>query len=279
MTNEEKEAYYDLLTEKVLYGLDAAGEEKLRALDPGNAADELFTLEMTAAAIGMAGTPSAGQMPAHLRAQVIAGSHDHVSLMDTIYNAPSPDVETVEHEPSRRLGSWFGWLGWAAAAAACIALAVNVMITRSNVSKQSPEAALQTPAPSTPSLAELRDQLAASPGVIKANWTPGNVKDLKQISGDVVWSDEKQTGYIRLRGLPINDAAATCYQLWIFDQTQDKTTPIDGGIFDVSQNGEVIIPINAKLRAVKPEMFALTIERHGGVVVSKRDKVAAIAKV
>ena len=33
------------------------------------------------------------------------------------------------------------------------------------------------------------------------------------------------------------------------------------------------------VRAEGPAMFALTIERHGGVVVSKRDKIAAIAKV
>ena len=107
---------------------------------------------------------------------------------------------------------------------------------------------------------------------------PGNVKDIK-VTGDIVWSDSKQQGYMRFRGLPANDATKTCYQLWIFDQTQDKATPIDGGIFDVASNGEVIVPINAKLTAVKPEMFALTVERHGGVVVSKREKIAALAKV
>ena len=115
--------------------------------------------------------------------------------------------------------------------------------------------------------------------MVKANWTAGNVKEMAQITGDVVWSDEKQAGYMRFKGLPKNDGTKETYQLWIFDKTQDKATPIDGGTFDVSSDGEVIIPINAKLKAKSPEMFAITIEKPGGVVVSKREKLAAIAKV
>jgi hypothetical protein len=41
----------------------------------------------------------------------------------------------------------------------------------------------------------------------------------------------------------------------------------------------VIVPITAHLRAKNPKMFAITVEKPGGVVVSKREKVAAIAKV
>ena len=84
---------------------------------------------------------------------------------------------------------------------------------------------------------------------------------------------------MRLSGLPVRAAPDFCYQLWIFDKVQDKATPIDGGTFDVTQEGEIIIPINAKIRASGPLMFAITIERHGGVVVSKREKIAALAKV
>jgi anti-sigma-K factor RskA len=144
-----------------------------------------------------------------------------------------------------------------------------------------PEQAAVTPAaapqPATP--AQQRDELLRSaPDVVSATWVPGNMKDLK-VTGDIVWSDSKQQGYVRLHGLPVNDASKTCYQLWIFDQTQDKATPIDGGVFDVASNGDVILPVTTKLTAKKPEMFALTIERHGGVVVSKREKIAALAKV
>ena len=115
--------------------------------------------------------------------------------------------------------------------------------------------------------------------MIKAKWGPGTMKELKQVSGDVVWSDEKQVGYMRFRGLPVNDKTKETYQLWIFDKTQDKATPIDGGTFDVNSDGEVVIPINAKLTPKGPEMFAVTMEKPGGVVVSKREKIAALAKV
>jgi anti-sigma-K factor RskA len=104
-------------------------------------------------------------------------------------------------------------------------------------------------------------------------------KTLRDVGGDVVWSDEKQAGYMRLRGLPVNDKSKETYQLWIFDKTQDKATPIDGGTFDVDKEGEVVIPIDAKLKALGPELFAITIEKPGGVVVSKREKIAALAKV
>jgi len=121
--------------------------------------------------------------------------------------------------------------------------------------------------------------MASTAGLVKATWGAGNMKELKQVSGDIVWSDEKQAGYMRFRGLPVNDAKKETYQLWIFDRTQDKATPIDGGTFDVSSDGEVVIPINAKLKAEGPAMFAITVEKPGGVVVSKREKVAALAQV
>jgi hypothetical protein len=84
---------------------------------------------------------------------------------------------------------------------------------------------------------------------------------------------------MRFRGLPVNDVQKETYQLWIFDKTQDKATPIDGGTFDVTSDGEVVVPINAKLKAQEPVMFAVTVEKPGGVVVSKREKIVALAKV
>ena len=77
----------------------------------------------------------------------------------------------------------------------------------------------------------------------------------------------------------MNDKTKETYQLWIFDKTQDAKTPIDGGTFDVNSDGEVVIPINAKLKAQEPAMFAITMEKAGGVVVSDRKKIAALAKV
>jgi len=112
-----------------------------------------------------------------------------------------------------------------------------------------------------------------------AQWGKGNVKEMEAVSGDVVWSDQKQSGYMRLKGLARNDVSKETYQLWIFDESQDAKTPIDGGTFDVNADGEVIIPIDAKLKARNPSAFAITIEKPGGVVVSDRKRVAALAPV
>jgi len=105
--------------------------------------------------------------------------------------------------------------------------------------------------------------LSSTQDAIKAAWTIGNVKEFTQVVGDVVWSDRKANGYVSLRGLPVNDTSKETYQLWIFDKTQDAATPIDGGTFDIKSGGEVVIPINAKLKAQGPQMFAITIEKPG----------------
>ena len=128
--------------------------------------------------------------------------------------------------------------------------------------------------------AQLHDEMArATSGTVKATWASGNLKELRQISGDVVWSDLRQAGYMRIRGLPVTDQNKETYQLWIYDKIQDKKTPINGGTFFTTVDDEVVIPIDAKLKVAGPEMFVITIEKPGGVVVSKLDKIAAIAKV
>jgi anti-sigma-K factor RskA len=68
--------------------------------------------------------------------------------------------------------------------------------------------------------------------------------------------------------------------LWIFDGTRDDRYPIDGGVFNIpSGQSEVIIPITAKLEVRDPAMFAVTIEKPGGSVVSSRDRIVVLAPV
>lgn len=86
------------------------------------------------------------------------------------------------------------------------------------------------------------------------------------------------------RGLAANDKAKEQYQLWIFDGERDEKFPVDGGVFDVGAaqagpNGEVIVPIIAKVAVGKPTLFAVTVEKPGGVVVSKRERIAVTAAV
>lgn len=272
MSEDRRELMLDLLLKKAVEGLSAAEQGELDMLDTKMAADEVRSFEMTAAAINISGARVDEPLPSHLYSKILAESSDFVGAA-----SPWPPVKP-KTEDGRSGFSWFGWLGWAAAAAACIALAFNIWVTRA------PENNLATvkPTPEVPKIltpAQMREEMLRSTvELIKANWSIGNVKEMK-IEGDVVWSDKKQAGYMRFRGLPVNDKAKETYQLWIFDKTQDKATPIDGGTFDVSAEGEVVIPINAKLKAEGPALFAVTIEKPGGVVVSKREKIAALAKV
>lgn len=277
MSEEQRELLFDLLTKKAVYGLDEGEQDQLDEIDPGTAEAEFRSLEITAAAISMVGLADDEPMPAHLFSKISANADKQFGKAETTTDSPWPPTYQADEKPSR---AWFGWFGWVAAAAACVALAVNIYITR----MQPPVEVAKVPTPvETPMIltpAEMREaMLASATGLIKANWAAGNVKELKEISGDVVWSDEKQAGFMRFRGLPANDSTKETYQLWIFDKTQDKATPIDGGVFDVSAGGEVVIPIKAKLKAQEPGMFAITIEKPGGVVVSKREKIAALATV
>ena len=280
MSEEQKDLLFDLLTKKAVDGLDETEHEQLNALDPGTADAEFRSLEITAAAISMIDLLPVEPLPPHLFSKIAAAADEFVGA-DKAVDSPWPPVyKNVESHERPSATPWFGWLGWAAAAAACIALAVNIWFTRSQPPVEVAKIQPQVETPKVITAAEMREALLGSTtNIIKANWGAGNVKDIKEISGDVVWSDEKQAGYMRLRGLPVNDAGKETYQLWLFDKTQDKATPIDGGTFNVSADGEVIIPIKAKLKAQEPAMFAITVEKPGGVVVSKREKIAALAKV
>ena len=81
-----------------------------------------------------------------------------------------------------------------------------------------------------------------------------------------------------IRGLPKNDPFKEQYQLWIIDPSRDDE-PIDGGVFDISADVESVIPINAKLMVGNPKVFAVTVEKPGGVVVSDQKRLPLIAKV
>lgn len=116
-------------------------------------------------------------------------------------------------------------------------------------------------------------ELARAEGAIVAPWSVGDLE------GDVVWSDAANSGYMRIDGLPVNDPSQAQYQLWIF-RGQDPSKedhPIDGGVFDVPRAGQVVIPIDAKLNVGHAGLFAVTVEEPGGVVVSDREPIVALA--
>jgi hypothetical protein len=276
MKEETEELMLDLLCKKAVYGLTDEEARELAELERTTGRrDDAESIELTVAALSLAGLDPAAEMPRNLRSRIAADAEQYFDEWEgrtAVDPRPAP-----ASKPARP--SIFGWLGWAVAAAACIALAVNLYTTRSGreiaTSRTNPTV-IQQPEQLTP--AQMRERLIrTAPDLARGTFGPGNVKTVTP-QGDVVWSDAKRAGYMRFTDLPKNDPSKETYQLWIFDETQDEKTPIDGGTCNVTSDGEVSVPINAKLDPRNTTACAVTIERPGGVVVSKREKIVALAK-
>lgn len=275
MSNDREGLMLDLLCQKAVYGLSREEEKRLSDLlaEAGPGFDP-ETFELTAAALSTARLSTEMELPANLRSRIAA---DAERFFDEKEAAVSRNDVTVPAETDKKRSGFSlpSWLGWAVAAAACIALAFNLYSTRSGGEQR----VQQTPPaqPASPPADELRRKIDSAPDLERAAVGPGNVQGVKP-SGEVVWSDTEQKGYIRLSGLPVNDTGQETYQIWIIASNQDPKTPVDGGVFDVSSGGEAIIPIDPRVRVANPKAFAITIEKPGGVVVSKQDRVAALTR-
>ena len=130
------------------------------------------------------------------------------------------------------------------------------------------------------SLQQQRDKLIASASdIVRSKWESTALEQKQGMElGEVIWSSAAQQGFMTIRGLPINDATKEQYQLWIIDPSRDEK-PVDGGVFDIASDIESIVPIQAKLRVDKPTVFAITVEKPGGVVVSDQKRLPLLAKI
>jgi len=97
-------------------------------------------------------------------------------------------------------------------------------------------------------------------------------------TGEVVWSDALQRGFMVFAGLRPNDPLQSQYQLWIFDTDPAQEHPVDGGVFDITSNEKTIVPIDARIPVAEAVMFAITEEKPGGVVVSDRERLPLLAE-
>lgn len=129
------------------------------------------------------------------------------------------------------------------------------------------------------SVVALRDSLTVQPGVIRLAWAPSTDPAGRSATGEVIWDASTQRGVMKFTGLVPNDARTAQYQLWIVDAERDARYPVDGGVFDVNSEGEVLVPIAARLPVGRPTLFAVTLEPPGGVVVSTRERLVLAAPV
>jgi hypothetical protein len=271
--NSPDDDLLDLLVRQVTEGLSTDEQRALDVLDGAEASALRRDLERAAAALTLAGAAGARPPPPALRAQLeqqaaafFAQSGDRAAPRIAAVQTPSAGITGIEPHRSRATPPLGGTSGWWAAAA-CLVVAIFAWF--------------RTPAPEAPppTPAALRDALLAEPNALKLSF--GATKDpaAPGVSGDVVWDPVTQRGYLHFVGLRQNDPNAQQYQIWIFDGQRDQRYPVDGGVFDVPQNGsEVIVPIRAALPVHLAKAFAVTIEKAGGVVVSARDHVVALAQ-
>jgi anti-sigma-K factor RskA len=164
--------------------------------------------------------------------------------------------------------------GWFAAAASVLIAVAGWWPRLENGDAPSAEVPVAT------AMQQEREKLLAQQGVVQRTWQTTQDPAASGVTGDVVWDPKSQNGYVRFRGMQANNATEQQYQLWIFDGTRDERYPVDGGVFNIpAGQSEVIIPIKAKLEIRDPAMFAVTIEKPGGSVVSSRDRIVVLAPV
>jgi hypothetical protein len=263
---EKLERLLDLKVREAAYGLSSGESAELRDLVsefPEWDGDE--SLELAAASIQLLGTKDE-QMPAYLMKSI----EDEFSRLYP-KQAGATRIDRAKDEQSFTIFD-FKWLGWSLAGAFGAMLLFNTLSNQVSFEAE-------RGAPVVATVEQQFDELVASSGdVIRSRWvSPSEDKELG-FEGEVVWSDSKQKGFMKFKGLPPNDKSKETYQLWIFDENQKAETPIDGGIFDGATEGELIVPIQAKLEVKNAQLFAITVEKPGGVVVSDRQRLIGLAK-
>jgi len=287
----------DLLVKQTTEGVtleEQAEIERLLAAYPG--ADREI-LARTAAAIALAGEVEDEPLPTALRdklrdnaARWVVSRESKVADLGEHREARVTAAASVKRARGEVPSSRWPWF----AAAACLVLAVTGWwprlrdaqdVQRADVTQpgtaQPPGQVTPQPTqrPPEPTLAERREQLLAGGTAVSVPWSNTDDPGSRGVIGDVVWDNEKQTGYLRFSGLAANDPQRTQYQLWIFDKEQDQRYPIDGGVFDIPAGAtEVVVPIKAAIPVREALMFAVTIEKSGGVVVSEREHIVTLAK-
>ena len=248
----------------VLSSAELAELESLKAAEPG-ADFEVF--DRAAAAADLATLTTIESAPASLVVKLKA----QAAAQTSVSTEPIGRIQ-IAQKPNRFLQT-AGWL----AAAACLAIAVAGWWPRLNKGGTLAPRDIASFKTSTP------DAVSAAFGDFN-DLTTGAPPEIRNVTGEVVWSDSAQTGFLKLKGMPANDPTKEQYQLWIIDGTRGLGQRISGAIFDVPKDvavakGEVIVPIDPQLHVNKAAIFAITIEAPGGVWVSDMTRRAVLAKL
>ncbi|MBX3389996.1 MAG: anti-sigma factor [Phycisphaeraceae bacterium] len=286
MPPEDLELLNELLAERALNGLTDADQVRLKELLHRAGLEEDDSFDLAAAAAMLALAHPAERPPASVYTRAGQAAEQFARELENSRNVVgAPALRIVEPEfgaprPRRISSAWLGWM----AAAACLAFAaigwLQIFANR------------QSMVVAPVSLASLRDAVAKSPDVRRLAWGDWDNPEIKGVTGEVVWSESGQKGFMTFRGLPANDPTKEQYQLWIVDE-RGLDQRVSGGIFNgtgesTGWQGEVrsqrvgdelVVEISPRIHVGNPALFAVTIEAPGGTWVSdmKRRVVAASA--
>ena len=262
------ERYLELLAAQALGDLGGDEATELTALAKEFPEIDAEEFDRVSAALCLALSPCRDEeMPSELRAQIQRDAAGYVTQVP-VTQVQNTDNQTFV-EPRRQHGEMQSvsrreMIAWLVTAASLLVAVIGWITQPQPVGK--------------PSLAKLRADLLLAPDLVQSEWQAGKHPFDTDVQGEVIWSSDKQEGYMRFVGMPVNDPSQEQYQLWIIDPARDDE-PIDGGVFDVTDDGEVIVPIRAKLGVLAPQAFAITIEKPGGVVVSTQESLPLLAPV
>jgi hypothetical protein len=207
-------------------------------------------------------------LPSHLRSRLEASADAWIQG-----SVPGPETPTTDVPVTLGRSSRAGWY----AAAACRLVAVLATWPRLQPIGHD---ALHGISPLQPDTERARLHLIDSAGSRLGRWPLVHESGLPSgVAGEVIWDGEAQEGYVTLTGLAPNVRTSQQYQLWIFDAARDDRYPVDGGVFDVPTGiAQVTVPVRPALFIARPVAFAVTLERAGGVVVSDRSHLMALAR-
>jgi hypothetical protein len=279
MTRPMNDRLAELLVARAVEGLDESeGAELARWLAEAGVADDP-SLEQAASAVQVAYTPML-KMPGELTSKMAAAADRFAQGLPEVSVAAAPALRLVpravddlptEIQPLPRVAARRTWVPWLAAAACLVLAGFGWLCGAARFADGAAKSA-----------ADMREALLKEKGTLVLPWSatkePAASGAAGDVTGDLVWSEADQKGYMRFHGLAANDRSREEYQLWIFDSQQDERFPVDGGVFDVDRStGDVVVPIVAKLHVAEPTLFAVTVEKPGGVVVSKRERIVVTA--
>lgn len=277
------ERVVELLVLRAVEGLNPHESAELKQLLAQHDYVDAGRFEQTAAELLLGGVVEEEPLPEDLQDRLLerAAAFDPATVRKPTVISPVPRPRRPSAPRVQRpRRSWAGLAsGLAIAASLLIAVVGWWPRLQTGVDAEVPQTALDE----AQILKRQRAELLAQQGVVQRAWKPTEDPAASGVQGDVVWDPKAQRGYVRFQGLRANDVRQMQYQMWIFDATRGDQYPIDGGVFDIPAAAgnatEVIVPIVAKLPVGQAAMFAVTIEKPGGVVVSSRERVVVVAPV